>query len=499
MLKQKIELLDKVSEYYKDEVAKNLKSKMSTIADIFKELIKNEAQNYNLVSENPIQKSIYVSLTKRVKGKQSFREKLIRKNLGLNLISNINLTDSNFSQKKSLIENEIEQFDDIIGLRYVCDLNKDCPQVLKMLKDNIPHLEERKIQFLPGEVQSQPQKMNNGLHIYRLKGVYDDRIGFELQIKSKIDTAWGDLDHFIFYKDYSFYPNKDVVQQTMNNVGKLLDKIEDLLHDLRNSKDTYDKSLERSKLLDNLEFTFGKSLQTLLGFPYQIEKLASITQYLLEKLEYNLFEPLEEIELNFDFLEITHQTKHDSYVQSRNYSFELQLVESIYSLIWAKKNEANLSSETYEDFLDSLINLLKKYNIEEIEKSNSLLDYDIEQLTADIDFLVINKADHGVWMVPKKYISFFPIHATVSDLINDLFESEIENEEINEGELQSIRGILLCEHFSGKTENALMLCKKEHTQSIFFKLKDTIKDKKSENKMYRTLGLYFESITNHFQ
>ncbi len=497
MIKTEIKLLDVISEHFEEEIIKSLEIKKDSIYKAFEELIEIDAKKYQLVSENSIHRTEYVKIISRVKNKNSFREKLIRKNLGLKLISDLKLTEDNFTQNKGLVSTEIEKFDDIIGLRIVCDLNKDCPKALELIKNNLTFLKERKITFSHGEVESQPQKMKNGLNIYRLKGFYDDRIGFELQIKSKIDEAWGELDHFIFYKDYSFFPTKDAVQQTMNNVGKLLDEIENLLYDLRNSKDHYNKNLEKSIFLDKIEKTFSISLKKILGYPYQLERLSMLIKYLIDKEKSDILEQNIKQEMNFDFLGFITPKNHNLYIKSRTKSFELQLLEGIYMVIWEKKNK-KLSQDNYSLFLDSFILNLKDYIIKEVIISDPLSDIDIKALNIEINFLVNYNVDEKVWISPQKYIDFRAIYSIVNDLTYENFEDEIEEGIIDEKELQAIKNIFLSHHFNCKLKDVILNEKLEKTQEIVFKLKDCLTRRKLENKNEETALKYTEYIANSF-
>lgn len=499
MINEEILLLDRLTEYYEEEIRKNLKLRRKSLSKIFKRLINSEASNYDLISENSIKESVYIKITSRIKDKNSFREKLIRRNLGLKLINKLKLTDENFVSKKGEIDNEVTKFDDIIGLRFVCDLNRDCPKALEMLKNNISYLEGKKVKFIIGELDNQPEVMVNGLSIYRLKGIYDDRVGFELQIKSKIDEAWGELDHFIFYKDYSFFPSKDTVQQTMNNVGKMLDKIEHLLFDLRSSKDNYNKNLKNSLFIESLEKSFSESIKALLGFPYQIEKLSPIIKHLIKEEESNILEKPIKQNLNFDFLNFKSNGTHLPYINSRKVSFELKIIESIYQLIWQGCNNQILSQENYSTFLDSLINHIKDNILKIILSSDTLIEYSIINLEEDLQFLLKYDADESIWISAKKHSEFLAIYALVIDFISDFFEHEIEENLIDDNEKEVIRKIFLACHFNADLNKIVENEKLNFTQKIIFEFKKNISENKFSNKEYKNVIKYTTIITNSFE
>jgi len=497
MIDKEIELIDELAEYYNDEIKGDLKKKEKSIKKTFQNLIKKEASNFQLISENSVQQSIYVSISSRVKRKDSFREKLIRKNLGLQIIDTLQLTSENLNSKKQEISNTIEMFDDIVGLRLVCDLNKDCPKALRMLKNNLSYLKSKKIQFLDGEMQTQPQKMKNGLNIYRLKGIYDDRIGFELQIKSKIDEAWGELDHFIFYKDYSFFPTKGTVQQTMNNVGKLLDEIESLLYDLRNSKDNYNKSLNQSIFLERIEKKFSDQIKKILGFSYQLEKLSGIIKLFTEVEKYEISDLVELPPLSFDFLNFD-VAGFELYLSSRSLSFELQLLESIYQIVWEAKRNKKLNQSNYEEFLKSFINIIKTNILTIVNTEEKLLDYSLEELEEDIIFLKGHNADERIWISASKYTGFYSMYSKADDLIKEAFEDEIEDEQISSDELKFIKHIVMLSYFEADIDKALNN-QKVHSQKIIFRLKESLKDKYSRHIEYKQLIHHIDKISNSFQ
>ena len=89
---------------------------------------------------------------------------------------------------------------DIIGVRVVTELRHDCNKVLALLRAFIDDLATTEVVLDKIDLESQPQKMKNGLFIYKIKGIFRSDFGFELQIKSKIEEAWGDMDHAIFIK-----------------------------------------------------------------------------------------------------------------------------------------------------------------------------------------------------------------------------------------------------------------------------------------------------------
>ncbi|MDN3594396.1 hypothetical protein [Zunongwangia endophytica] len=497
MIEDEISLLDKISDYYGNTILKELKSKKKEIQKVFNILIEKEAKKFNLVSENSVHNSRYVQVISRVKKKNSFREKLIRRNIGSKIINNLKLTEQNFDRSKAKISNEVENLDDVIGLRLVCDLNKDCPGALEMISNNLGFLKEHKISFKTGEIESQPQKMKNGLSIYRLKGVFDDRIGFELQIKSKIDEAWGELDHFIFYKDYSFFPSKTSVQQTMNNVGKLLDKIEDLLYDLRRSKDDYNKNLKNLLFTQELSEAYSSKIKDILGFSYQVEKLAPTLRFFIENYypTFNIKDE-ENSEMSFKFLK--YETSNENYKYYRNRSIELKLIEAIYINVWECETKQKLTSENYKKFSSHLCEALLENIKEEILQADTLSDYDQDLIENNFNLLIKFNSNENPWISGRLFSEFSKIRREVLDFISENFESEMEDEILGEDEIEQIYSIFLLCQFDANLEEFLdNLTERNYTQQVIIKLKEKYSNSISLNIIEKKINVFSLQILNH--
>ena len=494
-MEDEVSLFNKISDYYGETILKELKSKKKNITKAFNFLIEKEAQKFDLVSENSVHNSKYVQVISRVKKKNSFREKLIRRNIGSKIVNNLQLTEQNFDKNKAKISNEVENLDDVIGLRLVCDLNKDCPKALEMISNNLDFLKDHNISFNVGEIESQPQKMKNGLSIYRLKGIYDDRIGFELQIKSKIDEAWGELDHFIFYKDYSFFPSKTSVQQTMNNVGKLLDKIEDLLYDLRKSKDDYNKNLKNLLFTQELSEAYSSDIKNILGFSYQVEKLAPTIRFLIEKF-HPQFNIRDNSKISFEFLK--YEPQNENYAYYRNRSIELKLIEAIYVDIWQSKTNKKLTDENYNEFLNHLCKALLENIQEEILQIDPLSDYNLELLKDHFDLLVKYNSNEIPWISGRSFSQFSKIRRILLDFISENFESEMEDELLEKKEIDQIYSIFLICQFDANLEKFLEEQNDNNfTQRLTLLLQEEYSNSTSVNMPEKKIKLFCLQILNH--
>lgn len=411
----------------------DLKDTKDEILNIFKNILTSNAKNYQLLeardfSVNPVS---YYHIVSRVKSKHSFKEKLYRKNIGLQISDDLSL-ENNIDEKQAIIREKILRIDDIIGLRIVTELKFDCNNVYKLIKEKSEDFEEKGIIFNSNELENQPEVMKNGLHIYRIKGVYNSIYGFELQIKSKIEEAWGEMDHSIFYKDYAVSPIKNAIQVTMNNVGHLLDKIEDLLLGLRNSENNFKEKKEELEFLSLLSHELFIEIKNKLGDNYDLSTIASSIKYLKEKSGYKNTE-LDTKRISYTFL--TYSVENETcknYIKLRKRNFELIILEAIY---WHWKKKANtkfkLTSRNYErsliGFIEILFNNLCE-NIKSISKLKFTINIEIlKQILTEISnytnvksFLLETKIAYQILIIEN----------IITDPINEYFiENEINGDE----------------------------------------------------------------------
>lgn len=378
-IEEHIEIFNEISKIYFEKTekpdndlenaAKEIKTKLKDILDA-----KSDDSLKTNTSVNPV---FYYNLKSRVKGLSSLEEKLVRKNLGFNLINKLNIkpgVDLTDNKIKNKIFKEICLFDDIIGLRIVTELKSDCKSIHELILSNNEDLIDDEIEINEDELKNQPEKMQNGLPIFRMKGVYKKRYAFELQIKSKIDEAWGEMDHTIFYKDYSVTPIKNTVHETMNHVGKLLDKIEDLLLGLRNSNKEYEKNLKQIKELNEIDNELSPLIYNKLKVNFDISKIANFVIFFREKAE--IVNPEDNL-TDLDFKNLKFSVKDEflnNYIKIRNNSFELTIIESLY-FNWAeKKNTINNTEENYEENLNLYLDLYVSHLSEKLNENDDIIE-----------------------------------------------------------------------------------------------------------------------------
>lgn len=458
-----VNIYNKLQKVYADSIYETLETPAEKIRSIFQHLIDSKAEQYGLKKGNSVYDTKYYYIKTRIKKPDSFYEKLVRKELGIKLTIALGLLspdlDDTITQKKSEIVSTIQKLDDIIGLRVVTELKADCDRVYDLLLNSSDVFIKEDIRF--ENLQDQPGKMRNGLDIFRIKGTYQNLYGFELQIKSKINETWGDLDHILFYKDYSISPIRDTVQITMNNVGQLLDKIEGLLYDLRESDGNYDNAAEKLRIQKSLEDELCPLMKAKYGVNYNIREIAFYLHNFRQKI--NVGEQTL-IDLSFDHLEIK-PTKELllNYWEIRRTSLVLMNLESIY-VNWLQLKSVKVDQESLDQILEGYLE-----NLISLSMPDSVVnDFDFEKY---LKVLISYRCSADVFLVPQKHIPSITIYNRLKDLLSDLM---YESPELLEAVL-----MLFCIHyFEGDYRAYLEWCRNEDLDLNFalISIKNQIQD-----------------------
>jgi ppGpp synthetase/RelA/SpoT-type nucleotidyltranferase len=347
-IEEKIKGINLVSEKF-DNIRSEFISSQQIIVNILKNLIDEFAVNYSLTKANSVRNLKFYGIVHRVKEKESFSEKLIRNN-DYNLFID-NLVDlGNINQPE--LKTSIKEIDDLIGIKILTDLNIDSINMFKLISSTnfIKKLSEKGIEINPEDISIQPVRMKNGLNIFKLRCTFETW-KFELQIKSKLESAWGDMEHSIFYKDYKITPVRDLAQQSMNHIGKLLIEIDQFLQEIRNANANFSINSDVILFINQFETLYAKKVADALnGINYNFKKIASIT-YNINNLGNDI---LKDKELIIDHLSLK-CPKYSFYIDSRNKDFDLQIFESI---ILSSLEEKTLAVNI-ESNLDNLFDLIK--------------------------------------------------------------------------------------------------------------------------------------------
>jgi len=366
-------LFDQLIEIYNDQsFLDKLANKKDRIIGVFEQIFEDEAPNFELVYNNSIQEGKYYKIESRIKKVDSLREKFYRRNIGLELIRDLGLNSENIQEKnvQRKIRERYSLLDDIIGIRIVTELKADCMSALSLIENRISLFNQGGI-FFRTDFRTQPSIMENGLEIIKLKGMYGGKNAFELQIKSKIDSAWGDIDHKLFYKNYTSTPIKDSLQVSMNNIGELLNHIEKFLYDLRETNNKEDDSMYNQRLVDYLFEVIGPEIDKKLEIRYDLKRILEPILFFCK--EFNIGETIGSIDFSY-FGKVRDFSECRAYRVIRKYNFDYVLLETMFfnCLVSAEYHED--TNIDYTQVLKHYFVLLSKYMEKKLKDSEVKLE-----------------------------------------------------------------------------------------------------------------------------
>lgn len=424
LIEKNIKVFEEVVRIYEDDVKDILDHEAKELVKRLKKVIDLHSSNYNLQTQNDVNPIRYYFLKYRIKGAVSLKEKLVRKNEGFKITEIGGINDpSEVQAKKTSVVSQLKRMPDIIGVRVVTELRYDCNKVLALLRAFVDDLASNDIVLDKTDLDAQPQKMKNGLFIYKIKGIFRADFGFELQIKSKIEEAWGDMDHAIFYKDYSVTPIKNVTQVTMNNVGKLLENIDELLLGLRNSGNKYQENLEQLANLKSLNDELYPLIEQKLGISFEIGKVASFLYSVKQKALEGIETPQAIANLDCSFLAFTViDERLRQYIKIREKSFELMIIEAAY-FNWSTQNgKLVLTQDNYEESLKEYLDTLAAHIYNVIEKENSAQAGELgdsENLSRKIAEYSKYLQIHDLYLSEKTLIQISRIEGTIEEFFQE--------------------------------------------------------------------------------
>lgn len=166
----------------------------------------------------------------RIKGSSSLHEKILRKRY--------------FQRYSGDAKTFVEDLPDLIGLRIICLLNKDEEQIYKYLRsqfstafsDEFSIHKDKDTDAFPFFLFSnspQPETQQNGNDIFRINMEYIEKdqppIKIELQIKSLAHMFWGEMEHMLFYKNYTYHLNSSFYTKIMKSIDDVLKSVDSQL------------------------------------------------------------------------------------------------------------------------------------------------------------------------------------------------------------------------------------------------------------------------------
>lgn len=274
------EILDIYNEDFRDSLFSIAKEE---IKFHLKNVIVANQEQSELIYSNNVHSGTYYDFAIRIKKTRSLEEKFFRKNLIWEIAEKLKGQEP--ERRKQMIEDFILEMDDLIGIKIITQVKNDSEKVYEILNKNLDVLKMNGIEFK--DFHKQPKPMKNGMEIYNIKGRYKNEYNFELQIKSQIESAWADMDHEMFYKDYDITPIRKSVQVTMNRVGKLLHEIDGLLFSIRNSKLDFEEEENKIILLRKLNEEYQRFVQDMfkVEFSFDFSRYVDFYDYMATSYE----------------------------------------------------------------------------------------------------------------------------------------------------------------------------------------------------------------------
>ncbi|WP_294359594.1 (p)ppGpp synthetase [uncultured Clostridium sp.] len=261
-----------------DEVINNLENReieLENIAINIKEVFRD------IIGED---RDGFLDVKARVKSSESLKEKILR---------------NSYYKKFDNPNDLLSHLPDLIGVRVECRFNEDEDKVYKIIKrqfreksedglhynKNFPHI----ILDLRGR---QPQKQKNGFVIYRIDGFFisnDEKIPFELQIKSLVNLFWSEIEHKIVYKNYNYLVVDKFLKDIMASIKKNLSLMDNELlliynHINNKSKDNLWKQKEEVEVIISkiIYDVFADKVENSLGFAVDFRKSCDqVAKYIL--------------------------------------------------------------------------------------------------------------------------------------------------------------------------------------------------------------------------
>lgn len=410
----------------------------SRLKNALSKLIDSFSDEFELSKSNSVKKLRFYSIVSRVKESLSLAEKLVRNN-DYNGFDKILEDYENYDPL--VLKAKLKEIDDIIGVKILTDLNIDTINMFHLINSSKFSQEAKKvgIELNEGDLKIQPVKMKNGLKIYKIRGKFDDW-RFELQIKNKLESAWGDMEHSIFYKDYRITPVRDLAEQSMNHAGKLLVEIDFFLQEIRNASENFLINSNVLTFITNFEERFSSILKEKLnGIEYNFKKIASVC-YNIHQLNEGLLSN-ENFDTDYQLIQCE---KYEVYIGARNESFDLQIFESI--IINNLKHPIDESN--IEQSLDLYFQIITESYVNMVMQNKLFLDEELAKELLNIFFDSCKQFDC------KNYILYTnDVYLHVNNMKNIL--DSIEVLELEKEKIEIILSAYTIHKFHGKFNNFL--------------------------------------------
>ena len=367
-------------------------------------ILKECYQNMELTSDNSV-----VNIHTRVKKVDSLKEKLMRYKFYLYYDDG---------------DEALNHIHDLIGIRIECRFIRNEAELYKYLFYLFEERDRKYICKADPHIyldlrMPQPQLQRNGFTIYRIDGYYllgEEKVNFELQIKSLVHTFWSEIEHEVVYKnpDFLIYDqyNINMLKAIRDNLDIVDRQLELMYQEISNESKHYQINFEgegfNAFLARAINDLINRKCKKSLGFTTDFKKLSScISRY---------------VYIN-EFLN-----------EHNNYQTTVSYLEKMSELSEAKIDfkeviEIENNVETLDPFIDKLVNYFITRLNEEFQLHLFFLTLfhlkDDDKLSVLIEFAGFYK---NFITQPSRYKTFF-MNFKGEERINVI--NEIENQLID--------------------------------------------------------------------
>lgn len=451
-------LLDKIGEYYSEsyyvQLTNNIVKEIEEKLTVF---LNKYSEKTSLSYTNSAYSGKYFKISSRIKKEESLKEKLIRNDDYLFLKKSlINFNGINLNEDhKNQLDTYFDKINDLTGIKILGDLNCDVEEIFEIIKNHKDDLKNFNIE-VKSELDFQPVEMKNNLKIFKLNCEYSSSgnhpkiYPFELQIKSQLLSAWGDMEHQQFYKNYEISPIKTSIQTIMNDIAHLLLSVEKLFLSVRKSDQEYKLREAVENILSILNERYSNDISENLNRPYAYN-FSAVTNLIYEYLNFIGYDDIKkdmflkrkyskQIHYNDSNLE-TDNTELKNLNNLSEISYDLKILIVVLNDLFSDYNK-------FKKLLDKILNKYKEYIVfkfiqnEDEEYFNEVLKEKLSIMNA-ISTILKRSNDPGVFLLSSKYKQWGFFSKNIEDIIR-------ENDNLKENEkefyiycLSSIFGLTL--------------------------------------------------------
>ncbi|MPQ43107.1 GTP pyrophosphokinase, partial [Clostridium tarantellae] len=214
----------------------------------------------------------FFNISTRVKSASSLKEKIIRHNYYIK-----------YHTPTELLNN----LSDLIGIRVECRFIEDEKRLFDFIKSTFNLISEDGFSFSNNALniflnlkENQPLKQKNGFKLFRIDGyiLFEDwKFNFELQIKSMVNTFWGEIEHKIIYKNYNMLLGDEFYKNILNSIKSNLCLIDNQLLTIFNHINSNNINLvEKGYRKEGIEMLLSKMIFDIYSYKVKQELGVSI-------------------------------------------------------------------------------------------------------------------------------------------------------------------------------------------------------------------------------